>query len=74
MNLLIPEGFRDALSISTQTSAKLCMNFIAGDTDECPFPYEASIKGMLTKVPGFFFSSYRQIAYAAQILTSGPAV
>jgi hypothetical protein len=73
VNLIIPEGFRDALSISTETSAKLCMNFATERQSECPFPYQASIKGMLTKVPGFFFMSYRQAVFNSALLTSNTA-
>jgi len=28
INILIPEGFRDALSMDTKTPARLCLNFV----------------------------------------------
>jgi len=57
INILIPEGFRDALSMDTKTPARLCLNFVVNQA--CSIPYEANILGMITKIPGFFFMSYR---------------
>lgn len=70
VSLIIPEGFRDELSVDTKTSARICVNFQLESTDGCPYPYEADIKAMLTKIPGFFFMSYRQIAYNGVVLSS----
>jgi hypothetical protein len=30
INVLIPEGFRDSLSLDTKTAARLCVNFLLG--------------------------------------------
>lgn len=57
INILIPEGFRDALSMDTKTQARLCVNFVVNQP--CALPYEANIKGLITKIPGFLFMSYR---------------
>jgi hypothetical protein len=57
INILIPEGFRDALSMDTKTDARLCVNFVVNQA--CSLPYEVNILGMITKIPGFFFMSYR---------------
>ena len=41
INILIPEGFRDALSMDTKTPARLCVNFVVNQA--CSLPYEANI-------------------------------
>lgn len=70
IGLIIPEGFRDELSVDTTTSARICLNYQLESTASCPYPFEADIKAMLTKIPGFFFMSYRQIAYSGAVLAS----
>jgi hypothetical protein len=70
INVLIPEGFRDALSLDTKTAARICVNFLLDLDNSCSFPYQANIKALITKIPGFLFMSYRQIAFAGTILTS----
>jgi hypothetical protein len=70
ISVLIPEGFRDALSLDTKTAARICVNFLLDLDNSCSFPYQANIKALITKIPGFLFMSYRQIAFAGTILTS----
>lgn len=76
INLILPEGFRDALSLDTTTTARVCVNdaygrSISGHTGagifgsllmapaSCDLPYQSKVKAMVTKIPGFLFSSYR---------------
>ena len=70
INVLVPEGFRDALSLDTKTAARICVNFLLESDSSCSFPYQANIKALITKIPGFLFMSYRQIAFSGTILTS----
>jgi hypothetical protein len=37
ISIIIPEGFRDILSMDTETSARLCVNFVVDET--CSLPY-----------------------------------
>jgi hypothetical protein len=46
------------------------VNFLLDLDNSCSFPYQANIKALITKIPGFLFMSYRQIAFAGTILTS----
>ena len=57
--------------MDTKTPAKLCVNFVVNQP--CSLPYEANILGMITKIPGFFFMSYRQIVFDGKLLTSDTA-
>mmetsp|Transcript_39600 Transcript_39600/g.38148 ORF Transcript_39600/g.38148 Transcript_39600/m.38148 type:complete len:217 (+) Transcript_39600:970-1620(+) len=71
IKVLIPEGLRDVLSIDTEVTAKVCV----GDNDDtsgssCSFPFISTVRGMATKIPGYTFSSYKQIAFFATILIS----
>jgi hypothetical protein len=72
IKLLIPEGYRDTLSLDTTTQAKLC-NKINGNS-ACREIYRAKIRGMITKIPGpYFYTSYRQISFLkGQLMTSIP--
>jgi ABC-type antimicrobial peptide transport system permease subunit len=56
------------MSMDTDTPARLCVNFVV--RQPCAIPYEANIKGLITKIPGFLFMSYRQIVFAGKILVS----
>lgn len=56
IKLLIPEGFRDVLSLDTSTQARLCNN----PGDYCREIFRAKIRAMIAKIPGpFIFMSYR---------------
>ena len=57
LKILIPEGYRDGLSVNTDEAARICMQFIKGG--HCATPFRAKIRAMITKIPGFFFMSYR---------------
>ena len=73
LRVLIPEGYRDVLSVDTTTQARLCPSD-SSSGDICNKIYRAKIRAMITKIPGpFIYTSYRQIAYLkAQILVSLP--
>lgn len=64
INLLIPEGFRNELSVDTKTSARICVNYVVDGSGSCDYPYEASVVALVKKIPGFIFSGYREISYA----------
>jgi len=70
LNLIVPEGFRNQLSVDTKTQALVCMNYLGNGAGSCDFPYKGSIKALVKKIPGFFFSSYRQISFAGSVITS----
>ena len=71
IKLIIPEGFRDALSLNTGTSARFCIGYGFNTSDAaCNHIYRAKIRAMATKIPGFLFMSYRQIIYTATVLLS----
>lgn len=70
LNLIVPEGFRNELSVDTKTQALVCMNYLGNGAGSCDFPYKGSIKALVKKIPGFFFSSYRQVSYAGSVITS----
>jgi|LauGreDrversion4_2_1035121.scaffolds.fasta_scaffold913694_2 hypothetical protein len=61
------------MSMDTKTSARICVNFVLDSSDSCYFPYETDIKAMITKIPGFTFGSFRQVVFAASIITSETA-
>ncbi len=68
---MVPEGFRKELSVDTDNPTRLCVNYAIDPSSSCPFPFKGQIKGLMTKIPGFFFSGYRQATYmGAQVLTS----
>ena len=59
INMILPEGIRLPLSIDTTTPCRLCI----GTEGNCKSEFIVEIEAMLTKIPGFFFMSYRQIAF-----------
>ena len=54
INVLVPEGYRDVLSLDTTRPARFCV----GSRRFCKTPYKVDVKGMATKVPGSFFTAY----------------
>lgn len=72
VKILVPEGYRDVLSLDTTTQARLCNKIGAGDY--CYQIFRSKIRAMITKIPGpFIYMSYRQIAFLrGQLLTSIP--
>ena len=58
IKLLIPEGYRDVLSLDTNTQARL--NFFDEGTFANNKIFKARIRAMITKIPGpFLYTSYR---------------
>jgi len=53
MNIIVSEGYRDSLSMSTNKTARICMEYIT-----CRFTYKVKVVGMLTKIPGLFMTGY----------------
>lgn len=51
IKVIIPEGYRDVLSLDTTRAARLCLN-------NCKSAYKVTIRGMATKIPGWFFTGY----------------
>jgi hypothetical protein len=62
--MLMAEGLRDILSVDTETTSKLCLGYTFNTTSTgCTYPFLGKVRGMLTKLPGFTFSSYKEIAF-----------
>jgi hypothetical protein len=60
IKVILPEGFRDALSVDTETAGRFCLGYSYNTSDSaCDNVYRAKIRAMLTKIPGFLFMSYR---------------
>ena len=59
LRMLVPEGFRDAFSFDTKTNGRLCIRSQFNSTKSCNHIFRANIRAMVTKMPGFFFMSYR---------------
>ena len=70
IKVLVPEGFRDALSLDTSTQARMCARYQYDNSDNCNNVYRMKIRAMITKIPGFLFMSYRQIAFMGTVLIS----
>jgi len=66
IKLLIPEGYRDILSLDTTTQARLSYNQQSSQV------FRGRIRAMITKIPGpFLYMSYRQIFFLkGQLMTS----
>jgi ABC-type antimicrobial peptide transport system permease subunit len=63
---LVPEGYRDVLSLDTTRPARLCV----GDRWLCDTAYKIRIRGMATKIPGWFFTAYQSAQFFGQQLIS----
>ena len=61
IKILIPEGYRDVLSLDTATQARICPKKMNGPSDgPCFKIYRTKIRAMITKIPGpFIYMSYR---------------
>ena len=59
IRVLVPEGYREALSIDTQTQGRLCTRYQYDSSDNCVNTYRLKVRAMITKIPGFLFMSYR---------------
>lgn len=68
IKVLVPEGFRDVLSLDTNRNARICV----GQKGVCKTAYRVKIRGMLTKIPGWFFTAYQSAQFFSQQLISEP--
>ena len=61
IKLIIPEGLRDYMAISTEEPAKICLRYHWNYmyNDECTFTHHASVRAMASKIPALYFSAYR---------------
>ena len=63
IKVIIPEGYRDVLSLDTTRSARICIN-------DCKSAYKVKIRAMITKMPGWFFTGYQSAQFFGQQLIS----
>lgn len=49
IKVLIPEGLRDPLSMSTKVSGRFCIGL---ETNNCLNSYKVKVRAMVTKMPG----------------------
>jgi len=54
VKVIVPEGYRDVLSLDTQRGARICI----GSRRNCKTAFKVKVRAMLTKIPGFFFTAY----------------
>jgi hypothetical protein len=53
INIIIPEGYRDAVSLDTDKIGRMCVGY------DCQSIYQAKIVAMLKKMPGWYFTAYQ---------------
>lgn len=53
INIIVPEGYRDACSMDTGKVARMCVGY------KCEAIYQAKIVAMLKKMPGWYFTAYQ---------------
>lgn len=66
IKVIVPEGYRDVLSLDTTRPARLCI----GSTRDCRAAYKVNVRGMATKMPGWWFTAYQSAQFFAQQLVS----
>lgn len=67
--MVIAEGLRHFMSMTTDTPVKLEVEV---DDKEDNSIFRGRVRGMAVKIPGFFFSGYRQVAFFSTTLISFP--
>jgi len=70
IDVIISEATRYGASLDTSTPLKLSLSFSLDKVNTSRFIYLCKPRAMVRQFPGFFFSSYRQTAYASPILVS----
>lgn len=60
INIIVPEGYRDACSMDTAKVARMCVG------NGCKATYQAKIVGMLKKMPGWYFTAYQSAQFFSQ--------
>jgi ABC-type antimicrobial peptide transport system permease subunit len=66
IKVIVPEGYRDVLSLDTKRGARICI----GSRRNCKTAYKVKVRAMLTKIPGFFFTAYQSAQFFGQQLVS----
>jgi hypothetical protein len=66
IKVIIPEGYRDVLSLNTGRPARICV----GSKRDCKTAYKVKIRGMMTKLPGWWFTGYQSAQFFGQQLVS----
>lgn len=66
IKIIVAEGLRVGMSIDTSISVRFRLHTHAKDDSI----FRGRVRGMATKIPGYFFSSYQQIMYFSTSLTS----
>ena len=56
VNVIIAEGYRDVVSMDTKKPARMCVAYPS--KKKCRVTYKAKVVGMLTKLPGWYFTAY----------------
>jgi hypothetical protein len=69
VKLVIPEGLRSPLGVDTKSPGRLCIN-TQKFNDYCDQILRVSFRALVSKMPGFLFSSYQQVQFFAQVLMS----
>lgn len=65
IKVIVPEGYRDVLSLDTSRPARICF----GSKGNCKTSYRVKVTAMLTKIPGFYFTGYQSAQfYGAQLV------
>ena len=68
INVIVAEGYRDPVSLNTAKPARMCLAFPS--SKKCRVTYKAKVVGMLTKLPGWYFTAYQSAQFFSQQLIS----
>ena len=74
---LLPEGLRDALSLTLGRGARLCLGQYTdsrrmNEKINCQQDYKMNIRAMLQKLPGIVFTGFRSVVLGSRIVVSEP--
>lgn len=61
IKVIVPEGYRDPLSISAQGNARITIGKVV---------YDVKVRGMATKMPGWIFTGYQTAIFLPECLVS----
>ena len=61
IKVIVPEGYRDPLSISAQRNARISIGDVV---------YDVKVRGMATKMPGWVFTGYQAAIFLPECLVS----
>ena len=71
IKMIIPEGFRLAMSLDTKTPARVCLGYtINGNIANCNYNFMGKIRAMGNKFPSILFTKFRQAIYIGRIVIS----